>query len=214
MIPQEPPPLLGFNTYRARIEHKLSEVRYFHGLMMSREGRYKKLARQKLWGNARKELDEWMYCASAFISATRSTYFYIAKATKRGSAERTWLEVEVTKPIHEIGRRLRDFMLHEATPNTGFQATLAPPRLGETKGEWVVRSLMIEPQNPSIAIAASDVLPQLSSDAKKLAEEYGSNVSGLLSAILGEVTGLVRAADDRGILSDENVGPAVSTNRS
>jgi hypothetical protein len=214
MIPEEPPPLLGFNTHRARIEHKLKEARYFHGLMVVREERYKKLARQKLWIKAQKELDEWMYCASAFISATRSTYFYIAKATKRGSAERTWLNGEVTKPVHEIGRMLRDFMLHEATPNTGFQATLAAPRPGETKGDWVVRSLMVEPQNPSIAVAISDILPQLSSDAKALAAQYGSNISGLFSAILGGVSDLVTQADGHNILTDENIGPAVSTNRS
>lgn len=214
MIPEEPPPLLGFNTHRARIEHKLKEARHFYGQMVARDDRYKKLARQKLWGKAQKELDEWMYSVSAFISATRSTYYYINRATKKGTAERTWLDAEVKKPIHEIARRLRDFMLHEATPNSGFSATLAPPRSGETAGDWVVRSLMSEPRNPSIAISTLDILPQLSSGAKALAEKFGGNIAGLLSAIIDGVSELVARADDRNILTDENIGPAVSTNRS
>lgn len=214
MIPQEPPPLLGLNTHRARIEHKLKEARHFHGQLSTKDERYRKLARQKQWGRAQKELDEWMYCASAFISATRSTYYYVNKATKKGSVDRLWLDEEVKKPIHEIAKRLRDFMLHEATPNTGFQATLGQPRPGETKGDWVVRSLMVEPQNPSIALSVVEVLPQLSPAAKALAEQHGSNISGLLSAVMTGMRELVAEAESRNILSDDNIGPAISTNRS
>jgi hypothetical protein len=213
MIPEEPPPLLGFNTHRARIEHKFQEARYFYNAMLTREDRYKRLAKQKVWGKATRELGEWMYCVSAFISATRSTYYYLNKATKRGSADRTWLETEAKKPVHEIGKSLRDFMLHEATPNTGFQVTLGPPRPGETNGDWVVRGLMAEPRNPSIAISASDILPRLSSDAEIFAKTYGGNISGLFLAIMDGVSKLVTEADDRSILTDENIGPAVSTNR-
>jgi hypothetical protein len=213
MIPEEPPPLLGFNTHRARIEHKLKETRYFHGLMVARERRYKKLARQKLWRKAQDELNEWVYCASAFISATRSTYFYIAKATKRGSPERTWLDSAVAEPIHEIGRRLRDFMLHEATPNAGFSVTLGPQRPGETRGDWVVRGLMSEPRNPSIAMSTADILPKLSLGAKALAEKPGGDIAGLFSGIMEGVNDLVAQANDHNILSDENIGAAVSTNR-
>lgn len=212
MIPQEPPPLLGFNTHRERIEHKLREARYFYNLMLAKEERYKKLARQQLWGKARKELHEWMYCASAFISATRSTYYYIGKAAKKGTPERGWLDAEVKKPIHEIGRRLRDFMLHEATPNAGFSSTLGPPRQGETKGDWIVRNIM-KPRNPSIAITASDILPQLSPDGKALAEKYGGDISALFSAIMDGVTGIVAEADHHDILTLEDLGAAVSTGR-
>jgi hypothetical protein len=213
MIPQEPPPLLGFNTHRARIEHKLKEARHFHGQLSAKDERYRKLAKQKQWRRAQKELDEWMYCASAFISATRSTDYYINKATKRGSAERLWLDEEVKKPIHEI-RRLRDLMLPEATPNTGFQGTLRHPRPGESKGAWVVRSLMVEPQNPSIALSVAGILPQLSAAAKRLAQQHGSNVSGLLSATMTGMLELVAEAESRKILSDDNIEPAVSTNMS
>jgi len=73
---------------------------------------------------------------------------------------------------------------------------------------------MVEPQNPSIALSVAGILPQLSAAAKRLAQQHGSNVSGLLSATMTGMLELVAEAESRKILSDDNIEPAVSTNMS
>lgn len=213
MLPKGPPPIFGLNTHRSRVEHKLSEARYFYERLLTKDIRYRKLATQKAWRNARDELNEWMFLASAFISATRSTYYYLQKATKAKSDHRQWLRTQELLPIHEIGKKLRDFMLHEAMPNAGYEVELPPAKPGESKGEWVARGLLLEQHNPRIAITVTEVLPTLTPNGAALAASYKANVSELLAAILRGVEQLVADADRLKMLSDNNIGPGVSTNR-
>lgn len=214
-MPEDPPPIIGLNSHRSRIEHKLNETRYFYERLLAKYIRYKKLVKQKAWNGdrARGEVQEWMYCASAFISATRSTYYYLLRSTKAKSDDRGWLLKQEQLPIHEIGKQLRDFMLHEATPNTGFQVDLPPPKPGESKGDWVVRGLMHEPRNAVIAISVAEVLPQLKPEAIALAQGFKDDGTELLAAILKGVEQLVSDAEARGMLTDDGIGPGISTKR-
>jgi hypothetical protein len=76
MAPHDPPPILAFNSQKIRVEHELREARFFFDRVAARDARYSKLAKQKIWDRARVEASEWMYLASAFISATLSVYLY------------------------------------------------------------------------------------------------------------------------------------------
>jgi len=191
----------------------MNEARYFYRRLAAKDARYKTLVRQKIWKRATAELTEWMYCASAFVSATRSTYFYLKVATKGKPNDKAWLVIQERLPIHEIGKHLRDFMLHEATPNTGYKVDLPPPRRGESKGDWVFRGLMMEPLNPVIAISVPETLPHLTTAALALTSQYRDDATALCTAILVAVERLVAEADERQLLTSDPIGPAVSTRR-
>jgi len=213
MIPQDAPPVFGLNTHRSRVEHKLQEARYFYNRLAAKDVRYTKLTKAKTWNRALDEMNEWMFYASAFISAVRSTYYYLHRATKATDDEnKSWLIAQEKLPVHEIGRDLRDFMLHEATPNAGYEVDLSPPKPGETKGDWVVRGLMQEPRNPRIQVSIEETLPNLSEGAKKFAKGR-KTITDLFGTILAAMEQLVAEAQARNMLSEAPIGPGVSTKR-
>jgi hypothetical protein len=204
--------MFGVNTQRSRVEHKLREARFFYDRLVAKEGRYAKLVKQKTWSRATDEMNEWMFFASAFISATRSTYLHLSRATKAHDENKRWLAAQENLPVHEIGRELRDFMLHEATPNAGYQADLPPQKAGETRGDWVVRGMFDELRNPTIQVSVEEALPSLSEGAKQLARSH-KKITDLFGTILTAMGQLVSEAQARNMLSEESIGPGVSTKR-
>lgn len=209
-LPKHPPPIFGQNTFRLRIQHKQREAAFFFAKLEAQEQRFRKLAGG--WNKkAMHEMEQYMYYASAFISAARSTYAYLQAITKRRSPHSQWLADQENKPIHEIGRHLRHMMLHEATPNAGLRTDISPPRPGESLGEAVWRSL-VQAKNAAIVIDVAAALPKLSNAATTLARTFPTTTE-LFGAILAGISTLVSEADQRGMLRDESVGPPSATSR-
>lgn len=204
--------MFGVNTKRSRVEHKLQEARFFYDRLVEKDRRYTKLTKQKAWKRAADEMSEWMFYASAFISATRSTYLHLNRATKAKDENKCWLVAQEKLPVHEIGRVLRDLMVHEATPNAGLQVDVPPPKRGETPGDTVVRGLMQVPRNLGIHVPVEEALPDLSEDAKQLAKRH-KKITDLFGVILAGMEQLVADAQSRSMLSEEPIGPGVSTKR-
>jgi hypothetical protein len=107
-------------------------------------------------------------------------------------AGRAWLSEVESEPIHEIAKHVRDFMLHEAMPNTGMQSTItAAPRPGESRGEYILRGML--ESKPSVTIAFDEALPQLSPQALTHLRQLPSTLA-LFDAILNALDELVREA--------------------